>query len=61
MHLMEKSPNVLSDKLFKEPMKGDPMVIHMRDNVEVVPRRCYIARQTPIHLQQAATTTLDYA
>jgi hypothetical protein len=31
------------------------MKIHLRDDIEISPRKCYVARAMPVHQQVAAT------
>ena len=53
----EKFANVLSNTLKKEPMKGDPMKIHLmktKDGENIVPRQVYTARQIPLHQREEA-------
>jgi hypothetical protein len=52
--LISKFCPVFSDKVSKTPMKGEPMHIHLRDDVEIVPHQCYTARATPIHQHEKA-------
>jgi hypothetical protein len=34
------------------------MKIHLRDDIEITPQKCYVARATSVH-QQAAATKLE--
>ncbi len=52
--LCQEFGDVLNDKLSKEPMAGPPMVIHLRDDVEIRPRRVLTARVIPVHFQEEA-------
>jgi hypothetical protein len=31
------------------------MKIHLRDDIQITPQKCYVARATPVHQQAAAT------
>jgi hypothetical protein len=50
-----KYNTVFSDTINVKPIAGFPMKIHIRDNIEITPQKCYIARATPVHQQAAAT------
>ena len=50
-------PNVFRDKLRKEPMVGEPMVIHLKEGD--VPTRCLTARSIPVHWQRPATEAVQ--
>jgi hypothetical protein len=52
--LIGKFSSVFSDKVNKTPMKGEPMLIQLRDNIEISPHQCYTARATPIHQHEKA-------
>ena len=50
--LMDEFKDVFREAESKHtPMKGEPMKIHLRDDLEIKPIRCSTARQVPIHHQ----------
>ena len=58
--LLEEYSDVISDELKEGAvMTGPPMNIKLREDVEIKPRRCLTARQTPLHYQQAAKELVD--
>jgi hypothetical protein len=58
IHMLKKYSTVFSDTINKKPIAGTPMKIHLRDNIQITPQKCYLARATPVH-QQAAATKLE--
>jgi hypothetical protein len=58
IHMLNKYSTVFSDTINEKPIAGTPMKIHLRNNIEITPQKCYVARATPIH-QQAAATKLE--
>ena len=52
--LKEDFPDVLSDILSAQPMKGPPMKIHLRNDIPVVPLHVCTTRQIPLHQQKEA-------
>ncbi|CAB4046314.1 Hypothetical predicted protein, partial [Paramuricea clavata] len=52
--LISEFPETLSDRLPKKPMKGKPMRIYLKDDVDIVPTRRLTARQIPLARQEAA-------
>jgi hypothetical protein len=57
-HMLNKYSTVFSDTINEKPIAGTPMKIHLRDNIQINPQKCYVARATPVH-QQAAATKLE--
>jgi hypothetical protein len=57
-HMLNKYSTVFSDTINKKPIAGTPMKIHLRDDIQINPQKCYVARATPVH-QQAAATKLE--
>jgi hypothetical protein len=57
-HMLNKYSTVFSDTINKKPITGTPMKIHLRDDIQINPQKCYVARATPVH-QQAAATKLE--
>jgi hypothetical protein len=57
-HMLSKYNTVFSDKINEKPIAGLPMKIHLRDDIQIIPQKCYVARATPVH-QQAAATKLE--
>jgi hypothetical protein len=57
-HMLKKYNTVFSDTINEKPIAGSPMKIHLRDDIEINPQKCYVARATPVH-QQAAATKLE--
>ena len=53
--------DVFDDEGKLKPLKGKTMDIHLRDDVPVVPKKCLIARQVPIHLRDEAAKELQKA
>jgi hypothetical protein len=53
--MLNKYSTVFSDTINKKPIAGAPMKIHLRDDIEITPQKCYVARATPVHQQAAAT------
>jgi hypothetical protein len=58
IHMLNKYSTVFSDTINEKPIAGIPMKIHLRDDIEITPQNCYVARATPVH-QQAAATKLE--
>jgi hypothetical protein len=58
IQMLSKYSTVFSDTINKKPIAGSPMKIHLRDDIEITPQKCYVARATPVH-QQAAATKLE--
>jgi hypothetical protein len=58
IHMLNKYSTVFSDTINEKPIAGTPMKIHLRDDIEITPQKCYVARATPVH-QQAAATKLE--
>ena len=52
--LMEEFATVFSDELEGRALIGDPMKIHIKKNVSVVPRKVFTARQIPLHMRKPA-------
>jgi hypothetical protein len=57
-HMLNKYSTVFSDTINEKPIAGTPMKIHLRDNIQITPQKCYVARAKPVH-QQAAATKLE--
>jgi hypothetical protein len=57
-HMLNKYRNFFSDTINEKPIAGTPMKIHLRDDIQITPQKCYVARATPVH-QQAAATKLE--
>jgi len=53
--------DVMRDTLSNEPMSGEPMVIRLKDNVDIVPRKCLTARQVPLHWTEEANKIIEKA
>jgi hypothetical protein len=58
IQMLNKYSTVFSDTINKKPITGTPMKIHLRDDIEITPQSCYVARAMPVH-QQAAATKLE--
>jgi hypothetical protein len=58
IHMLNKYSTVFSDTINKKTIAGTPMKIHLRDDIQITPQKCYVARATPVH-QQAAATKLE--
>jgi hypothetical protein len=58
IHMLNKYNTVFSDTIHEKPIAGTPMKIHLRDDIEITPQKCYVARATLVH-QQAAATKLE--
>jgi hypothetical protein len=56
--MLNKYITVFSDTINEKPIAGTPMKFHLRDNIQINPQKCYVARATPVH-QQAAATKLE--
>ena len=51
-YIFEKFPNVFKDSLTEEPMRTDPVHIHLKENY--VPYRVTSARQIPLRFREKA-------
>ena len=51
--------DVLSDTLSSKPMSGTPMKIHLKQNVDIIPKRVLTARQAPLHLKEGAERVVE--
>jgi hypothetical protein len=58
IQMLNKYSTVFSGTINKKPIAGTPMKIHLKDDIEITPQKCYIARATPVN-QQAAATKLE--
>jgi hypothetical protein len=56
--MLNKYSTFFSDTINEKRIAGMPMKIHLRDNIQINPQKCYVARATPVH-QQAASTKLE--
>jgi hypothetical protein len=56
--MQNKYSSVFSGTINKKTIAGTPMKIHLRDDIEITPQKCYVARATPVN-QQAAATKLE--
>jgi hypothetical protein len=54
-HMPNKYSTVFSETINEKPITGRPMKIHLRDDIQITPQKCYVARATPVHRQAAAT------
>jgi hypothetical protein len=52
--LKEEFSDILADVLPPTPMKGEPMKIRLTEDVEVVPKKTFIARKLPLHQEEEA-------
>ena len=52
--LIAEFDDVILDYMPKEPMKGPPMTIELRDDVPIKPRCATTCKPTPVHLQEDA-------
>jgi hypothetical protein len=57
-HMLNKYSTVFSDTINEKPIAGTPMKIHLREDIQITPQKCYLTRATPVH-QQAAATKLE--
>ena len=57
--IKEEFADVVNDELSQKPLKGEPMKLHFRDDIEIIPKRVSRARQTPAHLQPHADKALQ--
>jgi hypothetical protein len=53
--MLTKYSTVFSDTINEKLIAGAPMKIHLRDDIEITPQKCYVAQATPVHQQAAAT------
>jgi hypothetical protein len=58
IHMLNKYSTVFSDTINEKLIAGTPMKIHLRDDIQITPQKCYVAMATPVH-QQAAATKLE--
>jgi hypothetical protein len=58
IHVLKKYSTVFSYTIDEKPIAGTPMKIHLRDDIQITPQKCYVARATPVN-QQAAATKLE--
>lgn len=58
-HIMKDYPDVLSDTLGSIVIAGSPMQIHLRDDVDIQPKRILTARQIPLHLNEEANRVVE--
>jgi hypothetical protein len=56
--MLKKYSTVFSDTINEKPIAGTPIKIHLRDDIQMTPQKCYVAKTTPVH-QQAATAKLE--
>ena len=56
--LLQEFADVFKDRINPEPMAGGPMTIHLREDVEIKPKKCLTARQIPIHMQDDANALI---
>ena len=59
--LIEKFTSVFGDEIKESPMRTQPMKIHMRDDIKIVPRKVLTARQVPIHWRDDGKAIVDDA
>ena len=52
--LFRKYPSVFDDSTELKPMKGEPMVIRFRSDINLEPKKVFTARPTPIHQREDA-------
>jgi hypothetical protein len=57
-HMLNKYSTVFSNTINEKPIAGKPMKIHLRDDIQIHPQKCYVARATRVH-QQAAAMKLE--
>jgi hypothetical protein len=57
-HMLNRYSTVFSDTINEKPIAGTPMKIHLRDDIQITPQKCYVARAMPVH-QQATATKLE--
>ena len=55
----KEHPNCLSDVINDKPMKGEPMVINLRKDVKVNPKKWFTPIKIPLHFKQPANELLD--
>jgi hypothetical protein len=55
IHMLNKYNTVFSDTINEKLIAGSPMKIHLSDDIEIAPQKCYVARALPVHQQGAAT------
>jgi hypothetical protein len=55
IHMLKKYSTVFFDTINEKPIAGTPMKIHLRDDIQITPQKCYVARAMPVHQQAAAT------
>jgi hypothetical protein len=46
--MLNKYSTVFSDTINEKPIAGTPMKIHLRDDIEITPQKCYVARAAPV-------------
>ena len=51
-------PDILSDTINDKPMKGEPMIINLRKNVKVNPKKWYTPVKIPLHFKEPTDTLL---
>ncbi len=52
-------PDILKDELSYEPMAGEPMKIHLRDDIEIVPKSVRLPRPMPVHEEPEGRITVE--
>ena len=52
-------PDILSDTINDKPMKGEPMIINLRKDVKVNPKKWYTPVKIPLHFKEPADALLD--
>ena len=57
--LLSKFSDTFSDTVGATPMKGEPMRIHLRDDMTVKPRKTLTARQVPVHWREEAQALVN--
>jgi hypothetical protein len=54
-HMLNKYITVFSNTINEKPIAGTPMKIHLREDIQITPQKCYVARATPVHQQVEAS------
>ena len=57
--LFSEFDDVLCDELSSKTLKGPDMIIKLRSDTKITPRRCLTARQVPVHYKDAADELIN--
>jgi hypothetical protein len=57
-HMLNKYSTVFSDTINEKRIAGTPMKIHLRDDIQINPQKCYVARATSRRQQRSSSKSL---